>query len=178
MRPEFDFDFIEMKHKWIKEAASDTIHRKNWRANQVQDFLYVMHQGLIVFPTTKWFVFIEDDAVFREENADLTTMLLNYNPTKLREEGNISRAFVRLNKGQGMVAQLFHREFLLSFIGYCSIRFHLVPVDWLLMLFLESNGLRYETSPVLNVFQHKGGHSSFTGNKARKVDKQRRRGRL
>lgn len=178
MRPKFAFDFIEMKHKWIKVAASDTIFRKSWRTNQVQDFLYVMHQGLIVFPDTEWFVFFEDDAVFREEKADLTTMLLKYNPTKLREELNIFRAFVRLNKGQGMVAQLFHREFLLSFIGYCSIRFHLVPVDWLLMLFLESNGLRYETSPVLNIFQHRGEQNSFAGNKARKFDKQRRRERL
>ena len=41
-RSTFDFDFVEMKHKWIKAADSDTTHSKSWRTNQVQDFLYVI----------------------------------------------------------------------------------------------------------------------------------------
>ena len=167
MWPTFEFDFAEMKHDNIKIAATDAPHRQKWRINQVQDFLWVMRQGLITFPDTEWFVFIEDDAVFSKKNTDLTAMLLNYNPP----EG--SKAFVRLNNQWGMVAQMFHRELLEGFVGYSSTRFHLVPVDWLLNLFLEHMGLKFATAGVLNIFQHKGEQSSFADNEARKVDKRR-----
>ena len=167
MRPAFEFDFAEMRHDMIKTAGTDAPHRQRWRINQVQDFLWVMRQGLITFPETEWFVFIEDDAVCKKNDIDLTTMLLNYDPPK---RGKRSKAFVRLNEGHGMVAQMFHREFLEGFVGYSSTRFHLVPVDWLLILFLEHMGLKYETAGVIKIFQHKGEQSSFADNDARKVD--------
>ena len=129
---------------------------------------------MITFPDTEWFVFIEDDAVCNKTGIDLTTMLLNYDPPKKEKR---SKAFVRLNEGHGMVAQMFHREFLEGFVGYSSTRFHLVPVDWLLILFLEHMGLKYETAGVIKIFQHKGEQSSFADNKARKVDKRRWRAR-
>ena len=174
MRPAFDFDFAERRHDMIKTAGTDAPHRQNWRINQVQDFLYVMRQGLVVFPDTQWFVFIEDDAVCKKNDEDLTTMLLNYDPPK---RGKRSKAFVRLHEGHGMVAQMFHREFLEGFVGYSSTRFHLVPVDWLLILYLEHMGLKYEAAGNMKIFQHKGVQSSFVDNDARKVDKRRRRAR-
>jgi len=163
----------------IKTAANDTLRRQSWRINQAQDFLYVMRQGLITFPDTDWFVFFEDDAVCNQRGEDLTSKLLSslrqYNGRKHNWHENFSPAFVRLHKGYGMVAQMFHREFLDGFVGYCSTRFHLAPVDWLLVLFLEHMGLKYEKAGVLNIFRHKGEQSSFGENDAREVDKRRRR---
>eukprot|EP00563_Minutocellus_polymorphus_P021134 CAMPEP_0197721324 /NCGR_PEP_ID=MMETSP1434-20131217/4409_1 /TAXON_ID=265543 /ORGANISM="Minutocellus polymorphus, Strain CCMP3303" /LENGTH=213 /DNA_ID=CAMNT_0043306311 /DNA_START=131 /DNA_END=772 /DNA_ORIENTATION=- len=75
LRPPFEFKSVGWDKSMLDTAAGDSAQRKKWRISQSLDFLYVMKEGLRIFPETDWFVFLEDDAVCTQKNELIPTLL-------------------------------------------------------------------------------------------------------
>ena len=163
LHPPIRFKVAELSHKKAKTAAGDNAQRKFWRIRQAQDFLYVMKEGLATFQDTDWFIFFEDDAECNQ-NSEMLSLLSNYTARQPPVP------FTRLNR-RGMVAQLFHRMLMEGFVAYAASRYDLVPIDWLLSLYLDHMGISAEKfDPSMGFCLHKGKQSSFFENEKRVVD--------
>mmetsp|Transcript_40417 Transcript_40417/g.94969 ORF Transcript_40417/g.94969 Transcript_40417/m.94969 type:complete len:316 (-) Transcript_40417:100-1047(-) len=148
-----------LKDNSYKVAGGDNTKRKLWRTKEAQDFMFVSKHALKLFPESEWFVFLQDDAVYVGHEDKIENIFDKI----LHEPEVVAQGIARLNP-HGCVAFLIHRTLLMSFLGYAEIRFHLIPIDWLLFEFLaQVNGNKvkpYET----NIFHHKGRVSSFEEN--------------
>lgn len=136
-------------------AAKDKPEQRYWRTKEAADFMFLSYRALKLFRGTDWFVFLQDDAVCRAGGKLERRLLHVLNNKTVR-----SRGCGYLNS-YGNVALIFNRVFLQSFLGYLELRYHLIPVDWLLQEFLKSNGDLMPTWPgEISLFMHIGAASS------------------
>jgi hypothetical protein len=149
------------------QAATDDPNRRRWRTKEAQDFMFVARRALELFGDTKWFVFLQDDAVYRGPENQLTDKLR----TIIAKPAVLKNGFAHINPF-GNVALLMHRSLLISFLGFAELRFHLIPIDWLLSEFLEQTlGIVEKLTEVQGnrVFTHVGKVSTHEGNALRKM---------
>ena len=155
----------DLKESRYREAAGDNPQRKRWRTKEVQDFMFVSKHALKLFPESEWFVFLQDDAVYDGDEGKIERKF----DAIFQEPEVVAQGFAHLNP-MGNVALLMHRTLLMSFLGFAEIRFHLIPIDWILEEFLSRVNGKKVKPYVTPMFKHIGKISSFEGNKVRKVE--------
>uniref|UniRef100_A0A7S1FRK3 Uncharacterized protein n=1 Tax=Corethron hystrix TaxID=216773 RepID=A0A7S1FRK3_9STRA len=138
-------EIVALEPRWIlpripkgenyRKAAEDSDGRKLWRRKEAVDFIYLARNALEIFPDREWIVLLQDDAEYARGDRPLEPALARV--VRLHEATYNGCVFLNPH---GNVAVLFHRVFLRSFIGYAEMRYHLLPIDWLLEEFLASNG--------------------------------------
>ena len=158
-----DFPFhvrpVETSDVGAQVAGKDTEERKRWRSKEAMDFVYISRHMLRTHEHTQWFVFLQDDAVLREEVKDLFG--------KLRDTiyANPRIPVFHLNR-LGNVALMFHRSFLESYVAFANLRFDLMPIDWLLGKQKHALGTQ---DKLVDLFRHVGLKSSFAKNDRSKL---------
>jgi hypothetical protein len=124
----FDFQFAEKPDGRGRMAAKDDPALKRWRSQEALDFMHVSKYALQNYPSTNWFVFLQDDAVCHgKPEGHLLALLHNSTGT--------NDGIVRLNS-LGNVAFLIHILLLEGAVGHMATRYNAVPVDWLLDAYL------------------------------------------
>lgn len=158
----FSIVYGSMNHHMMLKAENDTEARKSWRTKEVLDFVHFSERMLYEYPTTPWFLFLQDDAVLKEEYR----LSFHQNLRELIDKK--SSPVFKLSR-QGNVALLFHRAFLQSFAAYSLLRHDKLPIDWLLNCHTkELRGSKH--IPIFRYFAHVGVQSSFQNNTQRNVD--------
>lgn len=117
---------VHKSHKYDKVDVVKTEARKQWWRKENLDFL-AMARDLRTNHPAKHYLLIEDDNVFSLDKPIVSV---------------IDESEPLIHMGLGTGALLFCDEFLESFIGYMSLRYDAMPVDWLLEMFMESIGRR------------------------------------
>lgn len=158
------FTIVHTKFEQPKfdNAARDDQERKAWRSKEALDFVHLSHKMLADYPATPWFIFLQDDAILKEDHRQrfLQTMMA------LGRKGTIPVS--KLNQ-RGNVAILFHRYYLQSFTPYALLRYDKLPIDWLLANH-ASEVLGVDNIPVLKLFAHVGVQSTYGKNDSRAID--------
>ena len=153
-----DFPFqvkpVERTDVGAQVAGKDPEDRKRWRSKEAMDFVYISRNALREHERTQWFVFLQDDAVLRAEVDDL------FHSLRSAIASNPTIPVFHLNK-LGNVALMFHRRFLESYVAFASLRFDLMPIDWLLGKQKHAMGTK---DKLINMFRHVGLKSSFAKN--------------
>lgn len=151
---EYDYDNL-VPHKNLKTDVHKTKRynnvnvvktekRKRWWRKQNQDFLKVA-RNLREKHRSSYYLILEDDNVYN--NA----MPLDDTLAQVKTLGPI------VHMGVGMGALFISDAMLESFIGYMSLRADVMPVDWMVEMFIESLGIKMIHK---NAFKHVGGVST------------------
>ena len=117
-----------------------TEKRKRWWRKQNQDFLKVV-RNLRENHKSSYYLILEDDNVYNDAMPIKDTL------AQVKTLGPI------VHMGIGMGAFFISDAMLESFIGYMSLRADVLPVDWMVEMFIDSLGIKMVHK---NTFKHVG----------------------
>jgi len=116
---------------------------------------------LAKYPSTPWFIFLQDDAVLKIDEREMFPQTLK---TLVEQQAS---PISKLNH-RGNVALMFNRYYLQSFASYALLRYDQFPIDWLLDLHMKQ--VLGKPPPIHHYFAHVGSKSTFAKNDRRAVD--------
>lgn len=121
-----------------------TEKRKHWWQKQNLDFLKVARK-LRAVHRSPFYLILEDDNVYNSEMPIVDTL------------ASVKGAGPIVHMGVGMGALFISDAMLESFIGYMALRADILPVDWMVEMFIDSLGLKITHRPS---FKHVGAVST------------------